>query len=82
MNSELDIVDRLTESSPSTSKSSIHQQKSSKNIIVSILTIRKPTRDDSRLFLCKASNDYGWADMKIRLIVKGKLLFVLLYRYY
>ncbi|XP_046915440.2 uncharacterized protein LOC124496027 isoform X3 [Dermatophagoides farinae] len=42
------------------------------HLIVSVLTIRKPTRDDSRIFQCKASNEYGWAEMKIRLIVKEK----------
>uniref|UniRef100_A0A6P6XSJ9 Down syndrome cell adhesion molecule-like protein Dscam2 n=1 Tax=Dermatophagoides pteronyssinus TaxID=6956 RepID=A0A6P6XSJ9_DERPT len=57
--------------STSKSSSSTNQQKS-KNLIVSILTIRKPTRLDSSLFLCKASNEYGWAEMKIRLIVKEK----------
>lgn len=39
--------------------------------LVSVLTIRKPSREDSRIYVCKASNDYGWAEMKIRLLVKG-----------
>lgn len=44
----------------------------SKGAIVSVLTIFKPKRDDSRVYVCKASNDFGWAELKIRLQVKGK----------
>lgn len=44
----------------------------SKGAMVSVLTILKPKRDDSRVYVCKASNDYGWAELKIRLQVKGK----------
>ena len=49
------------------------------NSFVSVLTIRRPGRDDSRVYVCKASNDYGWAELKIRLNVKGKCMLCLLF---
>lgn len=45
------------------------------NSLVSVLTIRRPTREDSRVYVCKASNDFGWAEQKIRLSVKGMFCF-------
>ena len=42
------------------------------NSLVSVLTIRRPSREDSRVYVCKASNDFGWAELKIRLSVKGR----------
>ena len=46
--------------------------------LVSVLTIRRPSRDDSRVYVCKASNDYGWAELKIRLLVKGECCLLVL----
>ena len=48
------------------------QSSVNENSLVSVLTIKRPSREDSRVYVCKASNDFGWAEMKIRLSVKGK----------
>ncbi|KAI2804322.1 hypothetical protein BLOT_003303 [Blomia tropicalis] len=40
--------------------------------MVSVLTIHRPGRADSRVYVCKASNDFGWAELKIRLSVKER----------
>ena len=51
--------------------SDLKQSPSTNTNIVSVLTIRKPSREDSRVYVCKASNEFGWAEMKTRLLVKG-----------
>lgn len=47
------------------------QSDSQTNLVISVLTIHQTSRDDSLVYVCKATNEFGWAEYRIQLIVKG-----------
>ncbi|KAF7489378.1 Down syndrome cell adhesion molecule-like protein 1 -like protein [Sarcoptes scabiei] len=48
------------------------QSDSQTNLVISVLTIHQTSRDDSLVYVCKATNEFGWAEYRIQLIVKEK----------